>query len=121
MPSLLKLVRFPRSLTATLAALPSISENPFLDSCIPDSLFRFRESGNFGVGRGALILCACLLVEINSCAPAHIDLSVFPIYVARVHAAPFARIPARPFLSSSVNASPARTLLFSRSTASLID
>jgi hypothetical protein len=31
----LKLVRFPRSLAPTLAALPSISEIPFLGSCPP--------------------------------------------------------------------------------------
>ena len=30
-------------------------------------------------------------IEIDSCAPAHFDLSVLPIYVARVPAAPFTR------------------------------
>ena len=34
----LKLSRYPRFFAATLAALPSISEIPFLDSCFPDSL-----------------------------------------------------------------------------------
>src|SRR5205085_1771254 len=33
----LKLSRSPRSFAATLEALPSISEIPFLDSCVPDS------------------------------------------------------------------------------------
>ena len=32
----LKLARLPLSLVATLATLPSISEIPFLDSCVPD-------------------------------------------------------------------------------------
>ena len=32
----LKLSRYPRSFAATLAALPSISEIPFLDSWVPD-------------------------------------------------------------------------------------
>jgi hypothetical protein len=32
----LKLSRYPRFFAATLAALPSISEIPFLDSCFPD-------------------------------------------------------------------------------------
>src|SRR5262245_24576298 len=49
----LKLSRYPRSFAATLAALPSISEIPFLDSCVADSLFRFRIR-SFGVGRWAL-------------------------------------------------------------------
>src|SRR5438552_1575539 len=36
----LKLVRLPPSLAATLAALPSISEIPFLDSCVPAFLIQ---------------------------------------------------------------------------------
>ena len=36
----LKLARLPRSLAATLAVLPSISETPFLDSCVPAFLIK---------------------------------------------------------------------------------
>jgi len=39
---------------------------------------------------------------IDSCAPAHCDLSVWPIYVARIPAAPFARSPRRPLPSISL-------------------
>ena len=42
-------------------------------------------------GSCRLISVACF--EIDSCAPAHFDLSVLPIYVARVPAAPFAHCP----------------------------
>jgi len=40
----LKLVRLPPSLAATLPALHSISEIPFLDSWVPDFLRHFHES-----------------------------------------------------------------------------
>src|SRR6266508_4360291 len=40
----LKLVRLPPSLAATLAALPSISEIPFLDSCFPAFLIESVET-----------------------------------------------------------------------------
>jgi len=36
----LKLARLPRSLAATLAVLPSISETLFLDSCVPAFLIK---------------------------------------------------------------------------------
>ena len=39
----LKLVRLPLSLPATLAALPSISEIPFLDSWFPDLFILVEE------------------------------------------------------------------------------
>ena len=39
---------------------------------------------------------------VDSCAPAHFDLSVLPIYVARVPAAPFVRFPAYSLLPSSL-------------------
>jgi hypothetical protein len=35
----LKLAPFPSSLAAAVAALPSISEIPFLGSCVPDHFF----------------------------------------------------------------------------------
>ena len=41
------------SLAATLSALPSISEVPFLDSCAPAFLFRFFEAGVSRYGRGS--------------------------------------------------------------------
>ena len=40
----LKLARLPLSLAATLAALPSISEIPFLDSSVPAFLIKFSVS-----------------------------------------------------------------------------
>jgi hypothetical protein len=42
---MLKLVQLPLSLAATLAVLRSISEIPFLDSCVPAFLIRFFEAG----------------------------------------------------------------------------
>ena len=39
----LKLVRLPPSFAATLTALPSISEIPFLDSCVPAFLIKCSE------------------------------------------------------------------------------
>ena len=40
----------------------------------------------FGTGRSLKLVC---FPRFDSCAPAHFDLSVLPIYVARVPAAPF--------------------------------
>src|SRR5437868_9870368 len=47
-----------------------------------------------------------LLPSFDSCAPAHFDLSVLPIYVARAPAAPFSPLPtaALPSMSLSPNA-----------------
>jgi hypothetical protein len=51
----LKLSRSPRSFAATLAALPSISEIPFLDSCVPDLvsswILGFQINSGFDIGR----------------------------------------------------------------------
>src|SRR5260370_34117460 len=49
----LKLVRLPLALAATLAALPSISKIPFLDSCVLAFLIRFFETGVSRYGRGS--------------------------------------------------------------------
>jgi len=44
----LKLSRYPRFFAATLAALPSISEIPFLDSCFPGFLIQGSLCGRHG-------------------------------------------------------------------------
>ena len=51
----LKLARLPLSLAATLAALPSVSEIPFLDSCVPNLISSesnvSRDESGDGIGQ----------------------------------------------------------------------
>jgi hypothetical protein len=49
--------------------------------------------------RGPLKLARC--PHFDSCAPAHFDLSVLPIYVARAPAAPFSLLPSQLYLDHS--------------------
>ena len=57
---------------------------------------RYSESDALVVAAQAAVIASGLQLlklaaHIDSCAPAHFDLSVLPIYVARVPSAPFTR------------------------------
>src|SRR5439155_9548720 len=107
----------PRFLAATLATLPSMSlfpKAPFdLSVCpsmslAPSGSIRSLQPSQLYLDHSHCPVLAPatlaalpstraietrLLPSFDSCAPAHLDLSVLPIYVARAPAAPFSPLP----------------------------